>query len=248
MLITALALNKMSQNNQNALIALNNTTPYGGKPQSLIDASVWLDKFYLPHYRFLKKIHFINIPFGQKKYFPTTQSRFNAVSALYYAQHVLQSRYHSRLDKAFALRILVHIIGDIHQPMHTITYYSKRFPQGDKGGNYYRMKIFHRQMNLHHFWDEAGGYLTTHSLEHAFLEFKDKPCARGDGIFQPEAWAKESHSIGMTYAYFPPRRQSLMPKYQRQVEVLSKAQIQRAACRMAATLTHLNIQGLHTVG
>ena len=248
MLITALALNKMPQNKQNALIALNNLSPYGGKPQSLIDASVWLDTFYLPQYRFLKKIHYIQIPFGQKKYFPTVQSRFNAVTALYYAQHVLQSRYHTPLDKTFALRLYLHIIADIHQPMHATTYYSKGFPHGDKGGNYYRMKIFHRQMNLHHFWDEAGGYLTTHSLEQAFLELKDKPCIRDDSIFQPEAWAKESHGIGMRYAYFPPRRQSLMPKYQRRVEVLSKVQIQRAACRMAAALTHLNIQGLNTVG
>jgi len=248
MLITALALNKMPAVSQKSMMVLNNTALYGGKPKTLLQASYWLDELNIPQYQFLRKTHFIPIPFGQKKYFPSVQSRFNAVTALYYAQHVLQSRYHTPLDKTFALRLYLHIIADIHQPMHTTTYYSKRFPHGDTGGNFYRLQRFYGVKNLHSFWDGVGGYFKHHTLEQAFLELKDKPCTRDDSIFQPEVWAKESHGIGMRYAYFPPRRQSLMPKYQRRVEVLSKVQIQRAACRMAAALTHLNIQGLNTVG
>lgn len=247
-LITALALNKMAKTSQNGLSALNNTEMFGGKPQTLLEGSIWLDRLYLSRYRFLKKIHYIDIPFGQKKFYPKKRSRFNAITALYYAKHVLESRYANSLEKAFALRIYLHVIADIHQPLHTISYYSKQFPGGDRGGNRIKMKLFHRHMNLHQFWDDAGGYLSTHSIEQAFLELKDKPCIDDDLIFQPQKWAQQGFEIARTYAYFPPYRQSKMLRYQDQTQMLAKAQIQKAACRMAASLNHLYIQGLNTVG
>lgn len=244
-LIMALALNKMPQTSQNSLFALNQ---HGAKPQNLLEASVWLDKFYAPKYRFLKKLHYIDTPFGDKKYFPKHQSRFNAVSALYYARHVLRSRYHSKLDKTLALRVLIHVIADIHQPMHAISYYSKRYPQGDKGGNRYRLKVFHHHTNLHHYWDEAGGYLGKNALQHAFAELKDKPCINSDSHFEPQAWAKQSYYLASHNAYFPPSRQSSMINYQKKTKAIAKAQIQRAACRMAATLSHIQIHGLDILG
>lgn len=247
-LIMALALHKMPQTTQHSLLALNHTALDGIKPQSLLEASVWLDKFYSPKYRFLKKLHYTDIPFGQEKYFPKKQTQFNAIAALHYAHYVLESRYHSALDKTLALRIYLHVIADLHQPMHAISYYSKRFPQGDKGGNRYRIKVFHRHTNLHHFWDEAGGYLRKQSLAHAFLELKDKPCLKSDGIFQPQKWAEHSYYLASHNAYFPPKRQNLMANYQSQTKALAKEQIQRAACRMAATLSHIYIHGLDTVG
>ena len=213
-LIMALALHKMPQTTQHSLLALNHTALDGKKPQSLLEASVWLDRFYSPKYRFLKKLHYIDIPFGQEKYFPKKQTQFNAIAALHYAHYVLESRYHSALDKTLALRI----------------------------------KVFHRHTNLHHFWDEGGGYLGKQSLAHAFLELKDKPCLKSDGIFQPQKWAEHSYYLASHNAYFPPKRQHLMASYQSQTKALAKEQIQRAACRMAATLNHIYIHGLDTVG
>lgn len=41
----------------------------------------------------------------------------------------------SLFSKAFCLRLLVHIVGDMHQPLHNLALYSKTFPKSDFGGN-----------------------------------------------------------------------------------------------------------------
>src|ERR1700679_2144695 len=37
--------------------------------------------------------------------------------------------------KAIDLCWVEHLVGDIHQPLHAVSWYSKQFPTGDKGGN-----------------------------------------------------------------------------------------------------------------
>ena len=49
-------------------------------------------------------------------------------------------------DKLFYLKLLVHFVGDIHQPMHIGRY-------EDRGGNRVNVKWFGRNTNLHRLWD-----------------------------------------------------------------------------------------------
>ncbi|WP_240755297.1 S1/P1 nuclease [Pedobacter sp. SYP-B3415] len=50
-------------------------------------------------------------------------------------------------QKRFALRILVHLVGDVHQPMHTAR-------KEDLGGNKVNVTWFGQRSNLHRVWDE----------------------------------------------------------------------------------------------
>jgi hypothetical protein len=61
-------------------------------------------------------------------------------------------------DKASAeyLGYLIHLVGDMHQPLHCTTRYSKSHPNGDAGGNLFPIDTPHSR-NLHSFWDAAGG-------------------------------------------------------------------------------------------
>jgi hypothetical protein len=245
-LITALALSKLSPQTQQSLLSLANSGHVKDR-KNLLEISIWLDKFYNPKFRHLRKIHYIDIPFGKKKYFPKQISRYNALSALRYSYLVLHGRYESRLDKAFAMRVLMHVIADIHQPLHTISFYAKRFPHGDKGGNLYRIRLGRRHMNLHHFWDDAGGLLSTYSLDRIYMDLKNKPCSPLDQAFSPEQWVKQSHDLATKYAYVPPYQQNKMHRYQIQTQEIAISQIQSAACHLAATLNHLDIRGLEVI-
>lgn len=51
-------------------------------------------------------------------------------------------------DEAFALKLLVHLIGDIHQPLHVGT-------GEDRGGNDVRVEYFWDSYNLHRVWDSG---------------------------------------------------------------------------------------------
>jgi hypothetical protein len=39
------------------------------------------------------------------------------------------------LSDSFHLRLLIHYVGDIHQPLHTSSRFTSDFPDGDMGGN-----------------------------------------------------------------------------------------------------------------
>src|SRR4051794_37148479 len=58
-------------------------------------------------------------------------------------------------DKAVALCWILHLIGDVHQPLHCATLYSPQFERGDLGGNSFGVKINGKEYRLHTFWDNA---------------------------------------------------------------------------------------------
>lgn len=59
------------------------------------------------------------------------------------------------LGKSMALRLLIHFIGDIHQPLHCMNRVNDQFPKGDKGGNEFLLPNHLRSNNLHAVWDAA---------------------------------------------------------------------------------------------
>jgi hypothetical protein len=55
--------------------------------------------------------------------------------------------------KSFALRLLIHYIGDIHQPLHAATRLDNNYPKGDAGGNFFPLPEKLTAKNLHSVWD-----------------------------------------------------------------------------------------------
>lgn len=63
-------------------------------------------------------------------------------------------------------RVLIHLVGDIHQPLHAVNRYSKSCPNGmdirsiaigDDGGNKFKVKFTDTINNLHFLWDSMVG-------------------------------------------------------------------------------------------
>lgn len=55
--------------------------------------------------------------------------------------------------KAYNISWLLHLVGDIHQPLHSLSRFSSRHTSGDRGGNSF--KLSGRDSNLHSFWDNS---------------------------------------------------------------------------------------------
>jgi hypothetical protein len=62
--------------------------------------------------------------------------------------------------KSEALRLLIHYIGDIHQPLHATSRVDSKYPKGDAGGNFFKVPTKSDAKNLHSVWD-AVVYLWT---------------------------------------------------------------------------------------
>lgn len=61
-------------------------------------------------------------------------------------------------EKAMFARYLIHVVGDIHQPLHSVSLYNSTFPSGDRGGNSLKVVLLNGTVqNLHAFWD-AGAF------------------------------------------------------------------------------------------
>ena len=54
-----------------------------------------------------------------------------------------------------AIRLLIHYVGDFHQPLHCATRVNKNYPKGDLGGNMFKL-TGDDLGELHAVWDSIG--------------------------------------------------------------------------------------------
>jgi hypothetical protein len=119
----------------------------------LKDATTWPDQIRSSRaWEHSKPFHFTSVRDGQS-YFeslvmtpPVERREGDALRAMLKAEDVLRDPSSSPGLKANALKFLVHLIGDIHQPLHTGR------PE-DLGGNLIHLNWFGRRNNLHSIWD-----------------------------------------------------------------------------------------------
>lgn len=57
--------------------------------------------------------------------------------------------------RSYALRLLIHYIGDIHQPLHATARVNPKYPKGDAGGNFVNIPVKDGAKNLHSVWDSV---------------------------------------------------------------------------------------------
>ncbi len=115
--------------------------------QSLASVSNFADEIKADSvYRKFSAWHFANIP-AEKHYTDVEPSPYgDLVTGIQACIEVIKDKNSSQADKAFYLKMLVHLIGDLHQPMHL-----GRLE--DKGGNDIQLQWFNRGSNLHKIWD-----------------------------------------------------------------------------------------------
>jgi hypothetical protein len=109
--------------------------------------------------------HFANVPvfapdvtlvFAEKV--RKRASPHDVVCGLKQRQAELRLKTASMEDKAIALCWILHLVGDIHQPLHCATLYSEcLFPDGDAGGNAVGIRIGGQKVRLHTYWDGLLG-------------------------------------------------------------------------------------------
>ena len=114
---------------------------------SLAIASTWSDEMRSnPDFRQYNPWHYANMPLSITYTNSKKSSKGDIVQAIKLSKSKLKDNNVSLDEKAFYLRYLVHLIGDIHQPLHV--------GRGkDRGGNDIKVKWFGDDSNLHRVWD-----------------------------------------------------------------------------------------------
>lgn len=94
---------------------------------NFVKSASWLDSIRAHDVHWFDALHYIDIPFSMDETELPVLTDINALWGINQAIAVLSSKKASIADKKLSLRILVHLVGDIHQPLHTVTKISKNY-------------------------------------------------------------------------------------------------------------------------
>ncbi|WP_278376999.1 S1/P1 nuclease [Sphingobium yanoikuyae] len=120
--------------------------------EDLAEAATWPDDMKSDQAEFWQKTaspwHYVTVREGDKYQASDAPPEGDAMTALQRFTAVLRDPTAPIDDKRLALRFVVHIIGDLHQPLHA-------GDGNDRGGNDFKVTWFGKPTNLHSVWDSA---------------------------------------------------------------------------------------------
>lgn len=171
-IVATIALGRLNAKARAAVEALAPQMPNAGQPYDPITLACWMDDLRwrdsgLPNAGQFLSWHFVDIGLEPGDPVPSfvpgndDAVHGNAVQGLKRAMTVLQGGTDPLVtSRAMACAIMMHLVGDIHQPLHASTkyFYSHGREENDRGGN--REYVDNApanepRMNLHAFWDSA---------------------------------------------------------------------------------------------
>jgi hypothetical protein len=104
--------------------------------------------------------HYVDIPYDAYNYDAARDCQLTdhgdcVIAEIARAEKVLSDTSQTKNDRTEALKFLVHFVGDMHQPLHSIERKDPATGHGDAGGNTVRVTFFGQPANLHGVWDSG---------------------------------------------------------------------------------------------
>ncbi len=154
-------------------------------------------------------------------------------------------------ERARMLRFLIHLVGDIHMPLHAASLYNADHPNGDDGGREFRLGSDAKKDRMHASWDASFGVF--HDIEDTrnvdltdikALALSFEKALPIDMVPQandedPSNWAKESYSLADSRAYTTPEGQVPSAAYIEEAKKVCQARVTLAGYRLAHLVNSL---------
>jgi hypothetical protein len=237
-IITTIALDRLNPKARAAVDALAQQVPNNGRPYNAVTMACWMDDLRtrsasMPDSGLFLSWHYIDIGLEEGDPKPPFEPgddnpmRGNALQALKRAMVVLQGGTDPYITSpAMACAIAMHLVGDIHQPLHASTkyFYSHGREIDDRGGNREGVDngpLDEPRFNLHAFWDSAwratmgpdgrvviddrfkpGRVHHPDDVAQVAAEMaRDAPSADTDLEPNFDSWAWESNNVARSFVY-----------------------------------------------
>lgn len=208
------------------------TTQEGAHP--FTECALFADTIKSMGYSWQSSWHFIDIPYynqggdpSQYTFKPATTDLEGALNALVgmltntgdyksttYYQQIAASFPNPADQLSFALRLVIHYVGDIHQPLHSEAEVNSTYPSGDQGGNKETVPSVNGVSNLHSIWDSVIYKYTGNPKMPLSTSDWDWYTTTADSIntaYPPAAtnllsedyagWANQSYEMAINYVY-----------------------------------------------
>jgi S1/P1 nuclease len=185
--------------------------------------------------------HFVDTPFSQDNTKLGDIPDPNSATQIAAFRATLASSSPDAL-KSYDLVWLLHLVGDVHQPLHATSRFSSQDQEGDAGGNF--VKVCHGQNckgSLHSLWDDALGTSNKPADVIAVGKTLVPPNAQLAKTKDAQKWIDESFVLAQSKAYVSPIKDdngpfTLTPKYKSAVKKTAAERISLAGVRLANLL------------
>ncbi len=179
----------------------------------------------------------MNVPDGETYRPAPFQEPRDIIQALGLQERILADRSKSADERSRALKLLVHFVADIHQPLHV--------GRADRGGNDVEVTWFGAPTNLHSVWDSrlVDHQRLSYSEYVDFLDFAT-PEHVGEWLDSGYAeWAAESMALRDTVYVLPAARAGDVPDlrwdYADAMTPIMERRLVQAGVRLAGVLNRV---------
>ncbi|MTI22985.1 S1/P1 Nuclease [Fulvivirga sp. RKSG066] len=202
--------------------------------ESLAEASTWMDEIRSDStYDYAQDWHWVTIPTG-KTYEETDKNpNGDVIATIQRLTSEIKAGGMTKTQEVEAVKMLIHLVGDIHQPLHVGT-------GEDRGGNSVKIKWFWQNSNLHRVWDSE----MIESQKYSYTELAnilDEPSKDQVKAWQSASvidWANESIAL-RDRVYDIPEDENLKYEYQYKHWEVVELRLQQAGIRLAGLLNEL---------
>lgn len=203
--------------------------------QSLAQVSTFGDEIKADRaFREFSPWHYVNFPLDKAYTDVEPSAEGDLVAGIQKCIAVVKDKNSSLADKQFYLKFLVHLIGDLHQPLHVGR-------KEDKGGNDIQVQWFGKGSNLHRVWDgdmidDYGmGYTELASNLPEITKAQIKTIQEGDVY----TWVEESQELVKKVYGSAEAGEKIGYRYSYDWWPTVERQLQKGGLRLAAVLNDI---------
>ncbi|KAB1154548.1 S1/P1 nuclease [Tenacibaculum aiptasiae] len=178
--------------------------------------------------------HYVNMPLDANYEDVEKNPKGDLITGIKECIKILRDENSSVEDKRFYLKMLVHLMGDLHQPMHI-------GQKEDKGGNTIQVQWHGRGSNLHRVWDEN----LINKWDMSYVELADnakrlsneqiKVIQKGDVL----DWMKDTHKLTKKVYSSAKSGDKLRYRYSYDYFPIVREQLQKGGLRLAKVLNDI---------
>lgn len=184
-----------------------------------------------PAYKKYYSWHYVNFASGKKYKEDPINPKGDLIQGIKICADTIRNANTSKADKAFHIKLLTHLVGDLHQPLHVGHGH-------DKGGNDVKLEWFGEPSNIHRVWDTnmIEGYKMSYSelASNTKVKTEAEITAIKSGTLLD--WVYESQALAETVYASAEANENLRYKYSYDFFPVVEAQMQKGGIRLAHLL------------
>lgn len=246
LIIASIAYNNITRDTYNKVynqsLLFKSFYPDYSDPLSI---AVWADVIKEYNDTYYSTWHYIDIPYTNHT--NITVKRPSNINVVWALESILNSykKHTDTWNYGLSIRLLVHLVGDIHQPFHCINLFTPEFPNGDDGGNLFDVYYGNKMTNIHAFWDTCGELFTKeytfpltsssvneiNTIALQLINYYDQSEVIYSTNFS--SWALESYNIASNFGYTVATGKQLSLQYINQTRHLCTQRMYEAGMRLA---------------